>query len=90
MAIGVLTVRPGSAITAPRLDQDTITIDGAELPVRGLMLRLTQPFNLSGHPALVMPCGTRERLPVSLQLVGQRSNTRALLDVAATVEAAIR
>jgi len=55
------------------------------------MLRLSQPFNLSGHPALVMPCGTtKEHLPVSLQLVGQRSNTRALLDVGATIEAAIR
>jgi aspartyl-tRNA(Asn)/glutamyl-tRNA(Gln) amidotransferase subunit A len=84
-------ILPGSAITAPRLDQDTTTLEGAELPVRGLMLRLSQPFNLSGHPALVMPCGeTTEHLPVSLQLVGQRSNTRALLDVAATVEAAIR
>jgi Asp-tRNA(Asn)/Glu-tRNA(Gln) amidotransferase A subunit family amidase len=38
-----------------------------------------------------MPCGqTKEHLPVSLQLVGQRSNTRALLDVGATIEAAIR
>jgi aspartyl-tRNA(Asn)/glutamyl-tRNA(Gln) amidotransferase subunit A len=84
-------ILPGSAIAAPRLDQETITIDGAELPVRGLMLRLSQPFNLSGHPALVMPCGTtKEQLPVSLQLVGQRSNTRALLDVGATIEAAIR
>jgi aspartyl-tRNA(Asn)/glutamyl-tRNA(Gln) amidotransferase subunit A len=84
-------ILPGSAIAAPRLDQETITIDGEELPVRGLMLRLSQPFNLSGHPALVMPCGTtKEHLPVSLQLVGQRSNTRALLDVGATIEAAIR
>jgi aspartyl-tRNA(Asn)/glutamyl-tRNA(Gln) amidotransferase subunit A len=78
---------PGSAIVAPRLDAETITIDGAALPVRGLMLRLTQPFNLSGHPALVMPCGwTTQNLPVSLQLVGRRTNTSALLDVAATVE----
>jgi aspartyl-tRNA(Asn)/glutamyl-tRNA(Gln) amidotransferase subunit A len=43
-------ILPGSAIAAPRLDQETITIDGAELPVRGLMLRLSQPFNLSGTP----------------------------------------
>jgi aspartyl-tRNA(Asn)/glutamyl-tRNA(Gln) amidotransferase subunit A len=55
-------------------------------PVRALMLRLTQPFNLSGHPAIVLPCGkTPEGLPVSVQLVGQR--TPALLEVAASVEA---
>jgi aspartyl-tRNA(Asn)/glutamyl-tRNA(Gln) amidotransferase subunit A len=84
-------VLPGSAIAAPRLDEETITIDGSAMPVRGLMLRLSQPFNLSGHPALVMPCGhTAERLPVSLQVVGRRANTGALLDVAATIECAIR
>ena len=34
------------------------------------MLRCTQPFNLSGHPAIALPCGTTpEGLPTSLQLV---------------------
>ncbi len=52
------------------------------------MLRLTQPFNLSGHPAIVLPCGrTRDGLPLSLQLVGHKAATAALLDVAAAVEA---
>ena len=55
------------------------------------MLRLTQPFNLTGHPALVLPCGIGEGdLPVSLQLVGHHAGTTALLDVAAGVEHALR
>ena len=58
-------------------------------PVRALMLRMTQPFNVSGHPAIVLPCGmTPSSLPVSLQLVGMRSV--GLLDVAAGVEAMLR
>jgi aspartyl-tRNA(Asn)/glutamyl-tRNA(Gln) amidotransferase subunit A len=84
-------VLPGLAIPAPVLGTDAITIDGAEEPVRALMLRLTQPFNLSGHPAIVMPCGrTPDGLPLSLQLVGQRAGTAALLDVAAGVESLLR
>jgi Asp-tRNA(Asn)/Glu-tRNA(Gln) amidotransferase A subunit family amidase len=84
-------VLPGLAIPAPILGTDTITIDGADEPVRAMMLRLTQPFNLSGHPAIVMPCGrTTDGLPLSLQLVGQPAGTAALLDVAAGVESLLR
>jgi aspartyl-tRNA(Asn)/glutamyl-tRNA(Gln) amidotransferase subunit A len=81
-------VLPGMAIPAPVLGTDNITIDGSDEPVRPMMLRLTQPFNLSGHPAIVLPCGrTADGLPVSLQLVGHKAATAALLDVAASVEA---
>jgi Asp-tRNA(Asn)/Glu-tRNA(Gln) amidotransferase A subunit family amidase len=54
------------------------------------MLRLTQPFNVTGHPAMAMPCGTTsEGLPCSVQLVGQRMQTDALLRVALACEANI-
>ena len=44
-----------------------------------------------GHPAIVLPCGrTRDGLPLSLQLVGHKAATAALLDVAAAVEAPSR
>jgi aspartyl-tRNA(Asn)/glutamyl-tRNA(Gln) amidotransferase subunit A len=84
-------VLPGLAIQPPVLGKDTCEIDGQPEPVRSLMLRLTQPFNLSGHPAIVLPCGsTAAGLPASLQLVGQHRGTTSLLDVAAGVETALR
>jgi aspartyl-tRNA(Asn)/glutamyl-tRNA(Gln) amidotransferase subunit A len=51
------------------------------------MLRLTQLFNITGHPAITLPCGrTVEGLSIGAQIVGARNGTRALLDVAETLE----
>ncbi len=52
-----------------------------------MMLRLTQLFNLTGHPAISLPCGnTADGLPCGLQLVGRRHGTVDLLRVALSCE----
>jgi Asp-tRNA(Asn)/Glu-tRNA(Gln) amidotransferase A subunit family amidase len=51
------------------------------------MLRLTQLFDVTGHPAIAIPMGmTTAGLPTSLQLVGGRQQTDALLRVALACE----
>jgi Asp-tRNA(Asn)/Glu-tRNA(Gln) amidotransferase A subunit family amidase len=51
------------------------------------MLKLTQLFNLTGHPAIALPAGDGpDGLPRGLQLVGHRGQTARLLAVAAAVE----
>jgi len=78
---------PSLAVPATRLGQATVRIGEAEEPVRNIMLRLTQLFNITGHPALTVPCGrTAEGLPVGAQLVGIRHRTSELLRVAGAVE----
>jgi len=78
---------PTLPIPPPPIGAEHLVIDGAEQPVRGLMLRLTQLFNVTGHPAISIPCGLASRgLPVGLQIVGHRSRTEALLSVAAALE----
>lgn len=75
------------AIPAPPLGASTVEVDGVKQPVRAAMLKLTQLFNMTGHPAIVLPGGDgRDGLPRALQLIGQRSRTERLLDVAAAVE----
>ncbi len=85
-------VLPTLPITAPLLGADDITIDpvvGDRTPVRSAMLRHTQPFNMSGHPAISLPVASAG-LPVGLQLVGRRDDTAGLLAIAAACEQIIR
>jgi aspartyl-tRNA(Asn)/glutamyl-tRNA(Gln) amidotransferase subunit A len=79
---------PSVPIPAPKLGVATFKIGATEEPVRNVMLRLTQLFNLTGHPAISIPCGTTvEGLPIGAQLVGGRmSGTGAILQIAAGIE----
>ena len=81
-------VLPTLAIVAPPIGANDIVIDPAipsSTPVRSAMLRQTQPFNLTGHPAISLPVPS-PGLPVGLQLVGRREGTTRLLEVAAGCE----
>ena len=61
-------------------------VDGQPVePRRGWLL--TQPFNMTGHPAASIPAGfTAEGLPVGLQLVGPRLADDAVLAASAAFE----
>jgi aspartyl-tRNA(Asn)/glutamyl-tRNA(Gln) amidotransferase subunit A len=83
-------ILPALAIPAPTIGDETVPVKGGREPVRSVMLRCTQPFNLSGHPAISVPCGmTPAGLPVGLQIVGRRAATPELLRLARSVEAAL-
>jgi aspartyl-tRNA(Asn)/glutamyl-tRNA(Gln) amidotransferase subunit A len=83
-------VLPSLAIPAPPIGAATMPVRGGTDQVRALMLRCTQPFNLSGHPAISLPCGrTPAGLPIGLQLVGHRGGTPALAQAALAVERAL-
>lgn len=78
---------PTLPIPAPTIGSGMVRIGGSEESVRNITLRLTQLFNLTGHPAISIPCGsTREGWPVGAQVVGHRHRTTALLDTASALE----
>ena len=83
-------VLPTLPIVAPTLGAAQVTMDSgpsSTLLVRAAMLRLTQLFNVTGHPAISIPIPTNG-LPVGLQLVGRRDKTEELLAVARACERA--
>ncbi len=60
-----LLATPTTPITAP-------TIEEGDLEATLILIRNTNPFNLTGQPAISIPCGfTRKGMPVGLQLVGR-------------------
>jgi len=78
---------PTTALTAPPIDDSAGPGAGAPVPIRFPLTRLTNPFNLTGLPALSIPCGlTAEGLPVGLQLVGRLADEATVLHVARVYE----
>jgi aspartyl-tRNA(Asn)/glutamyl-tRNA(Gln) amidotransferase subunit A len=79
---------PTLPMGAPPLGATTVDFGDRREPVRAAMLRLTQLFNITGHPALAMPAGVgHDNLPRSIQLVCSR--TSQLLSIARDVESCI-
>ena len=81
-------VLPTLPIVAPPIGAPDVALSAApgdRMTVRAAMLRLTQPFNLTGHPALSLPIATTG-LPVGLQLAGGWGQTDRLLALAAGCE----
>ena len=82
---------PTLGVPAVRLGTLAVKIGSVEEPVRNITLRLTQLFNITGHPAITIPCGaTTDGLPIGAQLAGARNRTGDLLAVAAAVESLLR
>jgi aspartyl-tRNA(Asn)/glutamyl-tRNA(Gln) amidotransferase subunit A len=69
---------------------EPIEIEGSKVDtVRKAWYPYTHPFNLTGHPAITLPCGFHsDGLPMAIQLVGRRGEDARLLRVAALYEQA--
>ncbi|MBQ0820163.1 amidase [Microvirga sp. HBU67558] len=83
-------------LSAPPLPVDLDPLGAIEIggsnagTIRGTWYPYTFPFNLTGHPALSLPCGlTQGGLPIGLQLVGRWFEDDYLIDVASRLEASL-
>ena len=63
-----------------------VDVDGRKVPYFLATTAFTCPFNLTGHPALVLPLSiAQEGLPIGLQVVGRRWSEPGLLNLARTL-----
>jgi len=78
---------PTLPITAPLIGEKEVSIGGKKETVRSALVRLNRPANLTGHPAMSLPCGlTRSGLPIGLQLIGPYWSEFQLLSIALAYE----
>jgi len=79
---------PTLPVAATRIGEATVRLGEVDEPVRNATLRLTQLFDITGHPAVTIPCGrTQAGLPIGAQLVGARyAGSAHLLQVARAAE----
>ncbi len=78
---------PTLPLIAPRIEQSEIRLGRRMWNTRAALLRCTRPGNLSGLPALSLPCGfSPEGLPVGLQLIGRPGDEGTLLRAAHAYE----
>ena len=52
------------------------------------MITNTAPFDVTGHPAMSVPCGMSDGLPVGLQIIGRRYDESTIYRAAAAFEQA--
>jgi amidase len=50
------------------------------------MQQNTCPFDVSGHPALTIPCGKVDGLPIGMMLVGKHFDEATLIGAAKAFE----
>ena len=74
-------------MTAARVDEPMVRIAGEDVVVAANLARLTRAFNMTGSPALSLPCGFDDRgLPVGLQIVGRPFDESTVLRLAHAYE----
>ena len=75
---------PTTPQTAHEMREDLTRLEVIERALD--MLPNTCPFDVTGHPAVSVPCGTRDGLPVGLMLVGERFDDATVLRAAEAFE----
>ncbi|MEK6307522.1 MAG: AtzE family amidohydrolase [Pantoea dispersa] len=79
-------IAPATPCTATTIDQETIHINGQDLPTRASMGMLTQPISFLGLPVCSVPLLTASGLPIGLQLIAAPFNEQLALRAAWTLQ----
>jgi aspartyl-tRNA(Asn)/glutamyl-tRNA(Gln) amidotransferase subunit A len=80
-------ITPATMLAAPSPSETHVRLGDRQLSTREAILRLMRPFNLTGLPAISIPCGfTTAGLPIGLQIAGKPFDEATVLRVAYAYE----
>ena len=82
-----MLLTPATPVIAPVIGSVEVSVDGVAEPVGNAITRYTSFFNMTGHPAITLPCAMHSAgLPIAAQLVGRHHADENLLETAALIE----
>ncbi|MBL9210419.1 MAG: AtzE family amidohydrolase [Opitutaceae bacterium] len=81
-----ILLAPATPVPATLLGQETMTIEGVEMPVRPNLGLFTQPISFIGLPVVAAPVHTAGPQPIAVQLIAAPWREAALLRVARVLE----
>lgn len=79
-------ISPTLPFTAPDIGSNFVDINGKKEELIKSALHFMRPASLTGLPALSVPCGFKDGLPIGLQIIGPPLSEAKLLDVGYMVE----
>lgn len=81
-----LLLLPTSPVVAPPIPPEDAS-QAASIAAAVGSLENTSPFNVTGHPAMSLPCGTEDCLPIGMMLVVKHLDETAIYRAAGAFEA---
>ena len=82
-----LLLTPATPVIAPKIGAVEVSVDGQTEPAGNAITRYTSFFNMTGHPAIVLPCGMHSKgLPIAAQLIGNHYADEQLIATTAWIE----
>src|SRR5699024_7700781 len=79
-------ISPTLPFIAPDIGSGFVEINGRKEDIVESSLRFTRPANLTGLPALSVPCGFKDESPIGLQIMGPTLSETLLLNIGYVIE----
>lgn len=79
-------IAPTLPFISPNIGDDKVVINGKKVDFIENCIRFTGPSNLTGLPAMTVPAGVVDNMPVGLQIIGRAFDEARVLNVGLAVE----
>jgi aspartyl-tRNA(Asn)/glutamyl-tRNA(Gln) amidotransferase subunit A len=83
-------IAPTLPILPPDIGSSVAKLNGESVDLLNHIIRFTGPSNLTGLPALTIPCGLIDGQPVGLQIIGPAFQEPKVFNIALAIEEQVK